>query len=1103
MSHLESITLDGFKCYEQKTKVYFDKHFNCITGMNGSGKSNILDGIIFVLGIDSLKLLRVSTYKELININRKEASVSIFCNKYEISRFILSDGKTKYMVNGSSCTTDTVKKILGSINLRKVGRTPYFVVMQGHITKILDMKSENIRELIEETAGIREYHIEKEKALAALERKEIKLRETKESIHRRLSPFFDRLRKERDIYLKQKNSEDRAKIVKNRMAALFMELENNDLAKSLFSLQRKLKDKQSQCEEVNKIKKSISELQKETSSDNLTGLLHNLEQINISLEANRCAEIKSQLYKLRKDSEHIQIPYIQNIEDLKEKENFLLAQNRQIEVYGIENLDKQLDTVCEIEAKQKFLANLFLDQKSKIQNITNLKNDNLNHFNEIYYFLIKIKNSKDFEKSSKKFKNSKYHNFFENILGGLIADLKTIQKIKTKNEKIKELKSRKQMILENLNYPLQEGVYGTVEENIELPDKKYKTAVNCAMGSRGKYVIVENENIGKQVLKEFNKRISIIPLNKITSTKLYKKGRRLIDVINFEKKLINAMEFIFGNFYLYEDREMAKKMCFEEKLLTITLDGTIYNPKGTLSGGKYFYHETQFKKSEIDGIEKSMENIYEEIIDILNDNQHLRDYFCNDEKENFNNSENTKLGNYKNFAKIFEKIDNFINQKNEHIEIFQSLLKTILEFDENIQKINFIKNLKNCNVKKELESVRATIIDEMKKIKIKKDAEEKIKKINDEIEALEDEYRNELVEMQVLMNKKELIEEKIKNEERRRSVKIINERDIETLEKRLDVINDYVLKISHKIRKEIKSIIYHIDESRNDAYFVSKSPDESVEMSKIIETNGSFLVDAESPFQFCDKISLSDLKNYLLSVLSESEGKFEDSYRLILELKIEFLNENDENNIRVEYKNLNNELEELKKMRKVVVDQKNFDLLEQNDEKIAILEKKVAQLENDKVKIKKSIEKYSEMSKTEFEKAFIHLNKKVGRILSDFLTNADAKITKEFELIVKIGDWKSRSELSGGQRSLVALSLIFSILTYNPSPFYIFDEIDSALDLNHTQNIGEIIKKEFSESQFIVVSLKDNLFRNANRIHHVYVEDGKSKVKCIKDEKNK
>lgn len=70
--------------------------------------------------------------------------------------------------------------------------------------------------------------------------------------------------------------------------------------------------------------------------------------------------------------------------------------------------------------------------------------------------------------------------------------------------------------------------------------------------------------------------------------------------------------------------------------------------------------------------------------------------------------------------------------------------------------------------------------------------------------------------------------------------------------------------------------------------------------------------------------------------------------------------------------------------------------------------------------------------------------------------------------------------LSGGQRSLLALSLIFSLLLYKPCPLYILDEIDAALDLNHTHNIGVLIKRSFPQSQFVIVSLKDGLFSNAN-----------------------
>lgn len=91
--------------------------------------------------------------------------------------------------------------------------------------------------------------------------------------------------------------------------------------------------------------------------------------------------------------------------------------------------------------------------------------------------------------------------------------------------------------------------------------------------------------------------------------------------------------------------------------------------------------------------------------------------------------------------------------------------------------------------------------------------------------------------------------------------------------------------------------------------------------------------------------------------------------------------------------------------------------------------------------------------------------------------------------------WKqSLSELSGGQRSLIALSLILSLLLYKPAPMYILDEVDAALDLSHTQNIGNMLKTHFSQSQFIVVSLKEGMFNNANVIFRTKFVDGVSTV---------
>lgn len=79
-------------------------------------------------------------------------------------------------------------------------------------------------------------------------------------------------------------------------------------------------------------------------------------------------------------------------------------------------------------------------------------------------------------------------------------------------------------------------------------------------------------------------------------------------------------------------------------------------------------------------------------------------------------------------------------------------------------------------------------------------------------------------------------------------------------------------------------------------------------------------------------------------------------------------------------------------------------------------------------------------------------------------------------------------------RSLVALSLILALLRFKPAPMYILDEVDAALDLSHTQNIGHMLRTHFSSSQFIVVSLKQGMFNNANVVFRTKFVDGVSTV---------
>jgi structural maintenance of chromosome 2 len=131
-------------------------------------------------------------------------------------------------------------------------------------------------------------------------------------------------------------------------------------------------------------------------------------------------------------------------------------------------------------------------------------------------------------------------------------------------------------------------------------------------------------------------------------------------------------------------------------------------------------------------------------------------------------------------------------------------------------------------------------------------------------------------------------------------------------------------------------------------------------------------------------------------------------------------------------------------------------------------------------------------------------NRDFGNIFGDLLPGNSSKleppegcdITEGLEVRVCLGGvWKqSLTELSGGQRSLVALSLILSLLQFKPAPMYILDEVDSALDLSHTQNIGHLLRTRFRGSQFIIVSLKDGMFNNANVLFRTKFRDGVSTV---------
>ncbi|KAF7684057.1 Structural maintenance of chromosomes protein 2 [Astathelohania contejeani] len=1000
--HLIEIRFNGFKCYQHPTKLTnLSYSFNAITGMNGSGKSNIIDAILFALGLDTPKLLRTTNQKELINHQCKQASVTlIFSNKdkqrspvgysyldtIELTRSIENDGKTRYTLNGHNCSSATVSKLMASVGISRGSTSPYFVIMQGHITKILSMKSKELGSLIEETAGIRSYVQEKEKALATLARKECKLREASDSLRRQISPFFGRLKEERKAYIEKRNLEERKEQNEKRIKEINTELCGIEMAEKLSELKELFSKIQEQEEELRKVTNKLDKIRVDSKNvfDEVK-IRNEMEEAKLKLE--RIAMRDKELAEARALVEEFEedVGLEERLDELKEKERLLEKEIKRLEM-------------CDLGVKSN--ASSLSDRIKELSDLK-IKKGNLNS-------------------QLGSIKASRFNN----------AEIKTkIQEIESlKNKNIEEMKGRLERMRNQ--YPIsmwdddkiiktKSGcIYGTVEENFIITNSKYKEAVMTVLGSKGKYIIVENENVGSDLFKDNSKRINVIPLNKIKprnySMNIIKQvvemgGVNAMNVIEFKDPLVQpAMEFIFNGFFIFEKKEIANKACFKFGVTCVTLEGVVYDPRGTLTGGKINYKSEIIRREE-------MVKLHQEIVET---EKRMLEY----------RNKEAELYNLKEMLSENEKREKL----SQELRKIENKIKTLEEFSERNN---------HSYLKSEIDGVRKEI-----NLLIRRKAEydnkkRKMEKIVEEIKKLEASFSE--TERDHLIKAVDRCEKMLREEEVNKSRRTLDEKDEAMLLPR----KNYLMSVIAKLQTKINRILDKIGEK---------------------EINNEWLDNKLREFSNYD----CKRKNELLEEMQE----------------------------------IKNELERFKNIQSISMDPKNFDLLEKNEETIKNLEVKVATLERDRIRINNAISKLDNLSKTEMEKAFVHLNQKIGDFLRFFIKDSDAKIVKEegpneniYDLKVKIGNWKdSLNELSGGQRSLVALSLIFSMLTYRPAPFYIFDEVDSALDLSFTQGIGEIIRKEFKNSQFLVVSLKDGMYDNADRLYQVYVQDGRSNIRCVR-----
>lgn len=181
--HLKSLTLKGFKSFAQPTTFAFEPGVTAIVGPNGSGKSNVVDALAWVMGEQGAKTLRGGRMEDVIfagtstrgplgraevqlTIDNADGALPIEYAEVTISRTLFRNGASEYAINGETCRLLDVQELLSDSGL---GREMHVIVGQGRLDSVLQASPEERRGFIEEAAGILKHRRRKEKTLRKLE----------------------------------------------------------------------------------------------------------------------------------------------------------------------------------------------------------------------------------------------------------------------------------------------------------------------------------------------------------------------------------------------------------------------------------------------------------------------------------------------------------------------------------------------------------------------------------------------------------------------------------------------------------------------------------------------------------------------------------------------------------------------------------------------------------------------------------------------------------------------------------------------------------------------------------------------------------------------
>lgn len=1099
-----------------------------------------MDDVIFQ-GADDKKTMNMAEVN--LSFNNKDRALSSDYDLVKISRRIFRNGDNEYRLNGKRVRLKDIKELFLDTGIGKEG---YSVIGQGRIDEILNSSNQERRNIFEEASGIATHKYRREESLKKLS----KVDEDLEIIQRE----WDYKNKDKNkLEIEAKNFEKYIEIesLLNEKAYLFyanksksLNEKNKDLIEQIKILKNNQEEKTREFDKINESLLPIAEnirdlenkyknlnqsiLDNEKNIDKYTNkinldrqkLLYNKKDLERNNSDFKSYDEKFKNYELSLKNQKDKLENTKNIIKNLEEKNRKLSEKKDESIALLSSIQKEIERLKkEGEDLNKLIYDYDIDQKTRTilekQRFENNKiiNEKIQELNTDLSNLSKDLNKLEKEKENLSKDIEEKNTNLEKIKEKIINEINKkddLEKAINQNklsckEEISNYKIQKSLMERNEGYLYSVSDFLKKTKNTEIEKLYINTLANLITVKSGYEEIIENligqglQNIvtwskkdTREIINFVNKnklgRITFLPLDSIKQNKKARVEEKEViamayDLVSYDSKLENIINHFLSNTVVVKNIDDAVSLSNKIKgyrIISLNLD--LINTWGSMVAGV-----NKARKSNINILNRNKK--INEIKSRINKLRNER----NDLLENYNSlniklEENQRLRQKKedelvkaneNLIDIRSIFDKKNYQKQSLIQRIDELKESLNESkeEENFKDIEKIK-LKLSNVKKEDEILKEKSIENSKLIN---DLSNEIFKNKNSFEINTRDLN--ILENRISEDENSLLNLK-QNIEFNQKMKKSLEESLINLEKEISACENKIVDTKEKVKEDEKNkikISMEIDEKKN-------SNHKLLSLSKNIENE-------------LNEYSMKIVKfNYKLEAISKDLKNLEDEIRPFISKSIEELKENNYENSSKQIKK-----EELFNLQKKLTQVGFFDENSKEDfekayKEFEFLDKQKIDLEKSKKDIEKMIKKLEEDMKDEFIKNFNIIDEKFQRIFKELFMGGKAKLSLDSNELLDAGidisacppgkSTKNISLLSGGEKSLTAVALLFAIFETNPAPFSLLDEIDAAMDESNIKRYIDYLKSLSDKTQFIMITHRQTTMQLAEKIHGVTIGDG-------------